>query len=369
MINTKKLETLFKDLVNINSVSKQEKDLAFYLKRYFKPFKPTIITDNAGEKTGANTGNLIIRIKGKTKKTPLSFWAHLDTVATTENIKIISKKDRFATAGNTILGSDDKAGIAAICEAITSYISNNNDYGDIEAIFTISEEIGLLGAKHFLVKNTIAREAYVLDCNGSPGTFITQAPSADTFTAVITGKAAHAGIEPEKGVNAINVASYAISKMKTGRISKDTTANIGSISGGKARNIVAEQAIIKGESRSFSETRLQQQIESMKKCFETAVKKHNAKLKFTVKHEYKTFTLNKNENIVKRAAKAAKELKLPIKYVSSGGGSDANILNQKNIKTLNLGIGMQNAHTTDEFILKKDLLNSAKLVYQIIQNQ
>lgn len=369
MINQKKLEALFKDLVCINSVSKQEKALALYLKKYFKPLNPIITTDNAGDKIGADTNNLIVRIKGKTKKTPLSFWAHLDTVAATENLKLISKKDRFTSDGTTILGADDKAGIAAICEAITSYISNNDDYGDIEAVFTISEEIGLLGAKHFATKNIKSKEAYVLDCNGSPGVFITQAPSAVTFTAIVTGRAAHAGIEPEKGINAISVAAKAIAKMKTGRISKDTTANIGSISGGTARNIVAEQAIIKGEARSFSEQKLQKQIDDMRKCFEIEVKKHNAKLKFTVNHEYKTFKLKKNENIIKRATKAAKELNLKVKHVSSGGGSDANILNQKNIKTLNLGIGMQNAHTTDEFIFKKDLLNSAKLIYQIIKNQ
>lgn len=369
MIKQKRLFSTFSDLVHINSPSKKEKKIALYLKKYFKPFKANIFTDNAGEKIGADTGNLIIQIPGKVKKEPLSFWTHLDTVAPTKNLKLLSKKDRFTTNKTTILGADDKAGIAAVCEAITSYLESHADYGDIELIFTISEEIGLLGAKHFSKKNLKAKTAYVLDCNGTPGTFIMQAPSAATFTAKITGKAAHAGIEPEKGINAIDIAAKAISKMKTGRINQDTTANIGSISGGTARNIVAESAIVKGEARSFNKKHLEKQIDHIKNCLSKEVAAHNAKLNFKVKLEYETFTLNKRENIVKRAETAAKNLKLKTHFVSSGGGSDANILNSKGIKTLNLGIGMQNAHATNEYILKKDLLTTAKLIFEIIKNQ
>lgn len=370
MIDKKRLFSLFTDLVNINSPSKQEKDLSLFLKNYFKNFDAKITQDEAGKKINANTGNLIIQIKGKQKNKPLlSFWAHMDTVASTENIKLLSKKDRFCTDGNTILGADDKAGIASICEAVTAYTSKYNDYGDIELIFTIAEEIGLMGAKNFTKTNIKAKEAYVLDCNGTPGTFILKAPSADTFTATITGKAAHAGIEPEKGINAIAVASQAIAKMKLGRINKNTTANIGSISGGTARNIIPEQAIIKGEARSFSDIELAKEINSIKECFKQAAKENKAKLTFKIKHEYKTFSLNKEQYIVKRAETAAKNLKLKVKYVSSGGGSDANILNQKGITTLNLGIGMQNAHATNEYILKNDLLTSAKLIFEIIKNQ
>lgn len=369
MINKNRLFSTFKDLVNINSPSKKEKKLSLYLEKYFKSFDAEIIKDNAGEKINGQTGNLIIKIKGRQKKKPISFWAHMDTVADTTGLKLLSKKDRFCTDGNTILGADDKAGIAAICEAVTAYTTKYNDYGDIEIILTVAEEIGLLGAKNFAKKNISSKEAYVLDCNGSPGTFILKAPSADTFTATITGKAAHAGIEPEKGINAIAVASKAIAKLKLGRIDKNTTANIGCINSGTARNIVPEKAVIKGEARSFLDSRLNTQISKIEKCFADAAAKNKAKLKFEIKHEYKTFSLKKDEQIVKRAVKAAKTINLKTRYVASGGGSDANILNRKGIKTLNLGIGMQNAHSNNEYILKQDLFTTAKLVFEIIKNQ
>lgn len=368
MINRDRLLDILIALIKIDSPSKKENNINRYLRKYFKNIADSCLEDDAAKKINGESGNLIFKIKGNLKQVaPLSFWAHMDTVTSTAGIKIISQKNLIKTAETTILGSDDKAGIASLCEVCQTIKEKNIPHGDLEIVFTVAEEIGLLGSQNLNFDLIQSKIAYILDCNGNLGTVITQAPSAKKIKVHIKGKAAHAGIEPEKGINAIAIASSAIANMKLAKVNKDTTANIGKIVGGEATNIIPEEVNLEGEARSFSDFHLKNQIAHMKKCFLKASRKYKGTFDFKDSLEYSAFLIKPSSPALKLVKKAINSLKLPYLSQKSGGGSDANVLNKHRIQALNLGIGMQNAHTKKEFILKKDLENTAKLVLEIIK--
>jgi len=367
MVNKQRLLNTFLTLVKINSPSLKEKDINIFLRNYFQNIASGLSEDNAAKKINGQSGNLIIKIKGTSSVPPISFWTHMDTVAPTLNIKPILTNNKIKTDGSTILGGDDKAGIAALCEVGTILKKENIPHGDIEFVFTVAEEIGLLGAKNMDFKMLDSKIAYVLDCDGPIGTVVVRAPFSKKIYVKIKGKAAHAGIEPQKGISAIKIASLAMTKIKVGKINQITTANIGKISGGVATNIIPEEVYLEGEVRSFSKEQLNTQVQHMKKHFLLAAKRLNGKVSFKAKHDYSGFSIKNSSSALKLVKKAANNLGLKQLNKASGGGSDANIINKNQVVALNLGVGMSNAHTKKECISKKDLYNTAKLVLEIIK--
>ncbi len=358
----------FIELVKIPSPSFREKDFCFHLKKILEELGLEVFIDDAGEKIGGNCGNLIaILPSNEPSYPPLLFNSHLDTVEPCDDIKPVIEGDLIKSDGKTILGADDKVGIAAIIEALKRVIENNLNHGRLELVFTVGEEKGLLGAKNLDLSIFQAQAGFVLDSEGEVGKVVIKAPSQDYFKATFKGKAAHAGVCPESGVNSIQIASRAISKMKLGRIDYETTANIGLIKGGLAINIVPEETVIEGEARSHNERKLTCQIEKMRREAEKEAKKMGGEVKVEVTRLYNSFHLDKKSLPLRIASKALKLLGVKPIYFSTGGGSDTNIFNQKNIPCLSLGVGASNVHTTAETTTISSLEKLTALILKIIE--
>jgi tripeptide aminopeptidase len=367
MINEKRLIESFMELVKISSISREERNLADFLVGKLEDLGLEVRVDQAGEKVKSNSGNIIARLRGNIKKvTPVMFSAHMDTVVPGKNIKPLYEGDKITSSGKTILGADDKAAIAALLEVLHIIKENNILCGDIEIVFSICEEIGLKGAKNLDIFSINAQMGFVLDAGGQVGNIITAAPSQNSLQIIIYGKSAHAGSNPEEGINAIQVAGFALSRMKLGRIDEETTANIGVISGGKATNIVPDKVILKGEVRSRNEEKLEKYTEQLKKITEDTAQEFKAKADVRINREFSCYNLSPDDQVVKISMKAAKDMGLQPELCPSGGGSDANVFNQKGFPSVVLAIGMEKVHTVDEFILVKNLKSTAEYVLSII---
>ena len=367
MVNKKRLVESFMELVKISSISMEEKNLADFLIEKLEDLGLEVRVDQAGEKVKSNSGNIIARLRGNMKKAvPIMFSAHMDTVIPGKNIKPVCDGEKVVSRGKTILGADDKAAIAALLEAMHIIKENNMPCGDIEIVFSICEEIGLKGAKNLDISSLNARMAFVLDCGGQVGEIISAAPSQNSLEIIVYGKSSHAGSNPEEGINAIQVAGFALSRMQLGRIDEETTANIGIISGGKATNIVPDEVILEGEVRSRNEEKLEKYTKKLKQIAEATAREFKAKAKVRINKEYSCYNLSADSQVVKIAMKAAKNLGLEPILRPSGGGSDANVLNKKGFPAVDLAIGMEKVHTVDEYILVKNLKMTAEYILSII---
>lgn len=368
MINEKRLIESFMELVRMDSISREEKNIADFLIEKLENLGLEVIVDQAGEKAGANSGNIIAKLNGNTKvATPIMFAAHMDTVVPGKNINPLREGEKIISTGETILGADDKAGIAAILEALHLIRENNILYGDIEILFTICEEVGLCGAKNLDVSQLKAQIGFILDAGGQVGQIIISAPSQNSLDFTIRGKSAHAGTNPEEGINAIQVAGVALSRMKLGRIDEETTANIGIISGGKATNIIPDEVILKGEVRSRNEGKLEKYTKELRKITEDTAQEFKARAEVKINREYHCYNLSPDDQVVKIARKAAKDIGLQSLLRPSGGGSDANVFNKKGLPSVVLAVGMEKVHTIEEYILIKELKNATEYILSIIK--
>jgi tripeptide aminopeptidase len=369
MVNKQRIIDEFIELVQIDSPTSKEGAVAKVLVEKLKELGLDVYVDDAGVKSGGETGNVIATLKGSREGKSVLFSAHMDTVSPCIGIKpIIDEANGIIKSdGTTILGSDDKGGIAAILEAIKIIKENNIDHGDIKIVFSIWEEGGMFGAKYLDYSKVNVDYAFVLDSGGSPGEIIVKAPAQDKIDVKIKGRPAHAGLAPEEGISAIMVASSAIEKMKLLRIDEETTANIGIVQGGIATNIVMPELEIVAEARSLDNSKLDVQTQHMVDTFKEAASQFGAEIEINTERMYGAFKVDENDDIVNMAKKAFSNMGVDVNVTSTGGGSDTNILNANGVKAINLGIGMKKAHTLEEYIAIEDLLNSARMVVEIIK--
>jgi tripeptide aminopeptidase len=376
LINQERLKNLLIELIKIDSLSRREFAVAMRLKREMEELGGTVFIDDAGEKVGGNVGNVIATFPGNAPNTqPLLLSAHMDTVVPGEGIEPILDGVVLRTNGKTVLGGDDKSGVAIICEVLRVIKENHLPCSSIDAVFTICEEAGLLGAKCLDVARLRARTGLVLDSD-SVGFLFTKAPGANRMEFRVHGLEAHAGVCPEKGINAIQVAAEGIAQMRLGRIDQETTANIGVVEGGMAVNIVPNQVLLRGEARSHNQEKLARQTEHMQSCLEDAAarhsvefdgKQHRARVETKVERDYDKMDVAESEPIVQLVYAAAKNLHLDVKTGATGGGCDANVLNHKGLVVANLGTGMREIHTVNEWLDLKDLKLSAEMVLEIVK--
>jgi tripeptide aminopeptidase len=376
LINQERLKNLLIELIKIDSLSRKEYDVAMRLKREMEELGAQVTIDDAGERVGGNVGNLIAHFTGSAPKAmPILLSAHMDTVVPGEGIVPILDGDILRTDGRTVLGGDDKSGVAIICEVLRVVKENCFPCSDVDVVFTICEEAGLIGAKCLDVNRLRARTGLVLDSD-SVGFLFTKAPAANRMEFRVHGLEAHAGVCPEKGVNAIKVAADAIAQMSLGRIDHETTANIGVIEGGMAVNIVPNSVILKGEARSHSQDKLDQQTEHMLRCLQDAAARHTLELdgaRFTasvdakIERDYDRMDVSDGAPIVQLVRAAAKNLKVEVKTLATGGGCDANVLNQKGLEVANLSTGMRDIHTVKEWLDLNDLHLSAQMVLEVVR--
>lgn len=366
-INKDRLFQEFITLAEITSPSFKERELADYLKNRLQELGLTVEEDDTAAKIGGSTGNLLAHLPGKEGLAPLFFACHMDTVTPGDDVKVIFEDGTFRSEGDTILGGDDKAGIASLLEVLEMIREGEQPHCPLEILLTVGEEHGLLGSKNFDISKLASKEGYVLDSTGSPGTIITAAPAQNVLYVTVRGRSAHAGFEPERGVNAIRIASEAISRLRLGRIDEETTSNIGIIEGGKATNIVPDAVYIQGETRSLDRGKLDALTEEITKEFEQLKEIPGAGSDIRVDFEYPEYRLDPEQAVVKFASEAIKRAGLDLRLETSGGGSDANIFNAAGLAVANLAVGMQNAHTTDEFLESRDLIDVVHIIWEMIQ--
>lgn len=368
MINKDRVIARFMEMVQIDSESGQEREMIDYMTDLFQGWGYEVIEDNAAARAGTGAGNLLVNIPGQIDSHyKLMFTAHVDTVVPGKGIVPVIRDGYIYSQGETILGGDDKAGLASIIEMVEVLRENQLEHGDIQLAITVSEEIGLVGAKNFdqgLLKSNMG---IALDSNGDVGRMIMQGPVQKTMVIDIKGKSAHAGIAPEEGISAIEIMADAISQMPLGRIDEDTTANIGIVQGGKATNIVCDQVKINAEARSVIRTKLDEQIEKMEEAVRSAVAKRGGEYSFVVTEEYPEFSFDKEDPEVQLVARSMARIEVKPVYAKSGGGSDANIFNGYGIKTINLGIGMEGIHTTNERIAIDQIHEMSALLVEIVK--
>jgi tripeptide aminopeptidase len=291
----------------------------------------------------------------------------MDTVVPGNGIKPSIEDGYIKSDGTTILGADDKAGLAAMLEAITVLKEENIAHGKIEFIITVGEESGLVGAKALDSSLVTAKFGYALDSDGKVGDIIVAAPTQAKVNATIYGKTAHAGVAPERGVSAITIASRAISKMPLGRIDKETTANIGRFEGGTQTNIVCDRVDILAEARSLIPEKMEAQVAKMKEAFETAAQEMGGRAEVDIKVMYPGFKFGDGDHVVEVAKKAVANIDRPSRLLQSGGGSDANVIAGFDIPTVNLAVGYEDIHTTNEKIPVEELVKTSELVVSIIK--
>jgi len=381
-INSERLAEVFTAMCTIDSPSGEEARLALFLKNLFAQEFPEaeLAEDNSAMATGSDTNNLIIHFPGNLPGEPIFFNCHLDTVEPSRRVKVVRNGTRFSSAGDTILGGDDKAGIAILIEAIRAIKDAQLPHLAFDLVFTTCEETGLRGAKALDISLLRAKEGYALDSSGVD-LLITGAPAANHFHFTVTGAAAHAGLHPERGINAIQLASRCIAELTLGRLDEESTANIGRITGGTATNIIPESVRVEGEVRSHSSEKLAQFSQQIKETAQATIQNWSPDsgaqlgagirphLDFHLNLEYPAMHIDRNASVLRRVDKAALSLQREIRYERAGGGSDANIFNGKGLQTAIIGIGMDHVHSTEESIDLRDMERTTQLVIALITSQ
>ncbi len=356
----------FMELVAIDSETYHEGELAAYVMRVAREvgFEPYM--DNAGKAVGGEAGNVYISLPERgVDAPPIIFCAHMDTVSPGRGVEPELKGERVISSGKTVLGADCKAGVAAIIELMRLSAEGGLRHGPLEMLLTVAEEKQLQGVRHLERDRLKARHAFVLDGEGEVGAVINASPTQDNLEFVFHGKAAHAGVEPEKGKNAIFGAAWAISLMRLGRIDSETTANIGIIRGGRAVNIVPDRVVVEGEVRSHDPRKLDEQRKSMVRAALEAEGAVGVGVEVKVERAYDGYRIDAGDSLVRLAKEAGKAMGIKMELKSSGGGSDANFLNAAGIRSLVLSIGAREPHTTHEYLEVRDLARLVRLCSEI----
>jgi len=367
-INRERFLADFLELVRIPSPSGREREVAQAVKAKILAMGLTVLEDEAGKGFGGEQGNLIVKVPGNLEGVPpILLNAHLDTVLPCENVNPIVEGDKVRSDGRTILGADNKAGVCVLLELLRVLNEDDIQHGPLEIVFTVAEETGLHGAKHLDYSLISAEIGFVLDSGPPVNKVIVQAPSQKNLKAIVRGKSAHAGVSPEKGINAIQLAARAIASMRLGRIDQETTANIGVIRGGLATNIVPEEVEILGEARSHDPKKLEEQIAHMVSLIEKEAQKGGGKAEIEVTDVYRSFRITEDDLPSKVLKAALAKMGLKPQWEATGGGSDANIFNEHGIKCVLICCGEESPHSPENERLDiPSALQSVELLVNIV---
>ncbi len=347
---------LFLELCAIPSPPGDERAVADVVGRYLSELGVEWDEDDAGARVGSNAGNLFCRLPGgEDGGTPLFLCAHLDTVPPSGPLRPVVEDGVVRNAGGTILGADNKSAVAVMLEAARTIVAENRPHAGLELVFTPKEEVGLLGATAFDHERLEAHVGYVFDQAAPIGEIILGAPSASRIEARFHGRAAHAGMYPEEGRSAILAASRAIADLRLGRIDEETSANVGTITGGTARNIVPEWCSFEAEARSRDDGKLATLTQEMLDSIAYAASVSDCTVETEVHAQYWGYRFRADDLPVRLATDALRRSGYEPTTAWSGGGADANVFNTRGLACVNLANGMAEIHTADEHIHVADL--------------
>ena len=346
---------LFLELARVPSPSGQERAVADQVVDYLRALALPVDEDDAGTRIDSTIGNLLCRIEPSGEGTPLFFCAHLDTVPPEGPIEPVVEDGVVRNGGGTILGADNKAAVAAMLDATRRIVAESRPHGGIELLFTPKEEVGLRGAEAFDQERLHARLGYVYDHAGPIGEVILGAPYQVKLDASFRGRAAHSGMYPEEGRSAIAAAARAIADLRLGRLDEETTANVGEIHGGTARNIVPERCSFAAEARCHDERKLGELVQEMLETITFAAQVSDCDVETAVDPSARGYRFKRDDEAVRLAAAALERTGFQPTYGLSGGGADANVFNERGLQCVNLANGMTDIHTPDERIAVADL--------------
>jgi tripeptide aminopeptidase len=358
---------LFLDLCKINAPALSEAACVRHMRAHLEAMGLEVWEDDAGQKIGGDANNLVARLPANSPSAPKVFLsAHFDTVEPTAGLQVVERDGVIYSDGTTILGADDKAGMAPAVEAVRMLQASGEPHGDVYLVFTCAEEVGLLGAHAFDIASLGADFGYVLDTGPPVGSFVVQTATHDKLDFEIVGKPAHAGKDPEHGINAISVLADAVSGLTIGRVSPETTCNLGIVEGGTAVNVVCPSVRVRGEARSTVLRELEECTDGMVAAFEAAARKWGAELRVEHKRHYDAYRLDPDCTVVRVAQRAARSIGMSGELRKTLGGSDANVFNAKGVPTAVVGTGMEQIHTHEEHVSRQALVDTARLAYALL---
>ena len=354
-------------LVQIPSLSRQEREVGEAIMAALRELGIEAEMDEVGAAVGGNCGNVIGRLPGTAEAPALLLCAHMDTVGPGEGIRPRVEEGIIRSSGDTILGVDDKAGCAAMLEAVRVIRERGLPHAPVELLFTVCEEVGLLGAKLLDKGRLKARHGFVLDGASEVGSVVVHGPGHTVIEATIIGKAAHAGRSPEWAINSIQVASRAIAAMRLGRIDDETVANVGVIQGGTATNVIPERTFLRAEARSRDQVKLGAQVEHMVDLLHGTAEAAGAKAEVQAELAYPVFRVPEEAPVIALARQACEATGVAFSARKSDGGTDASMLNAAGLQTVPVGTGCYEPHSTDEYAAVEELVKLAEFVLAALQ--
>jgi tripeptide aminopeptidase len=367
MINKARVLETFLDYVRTDSVSGHEKAMGEKLLAELQALGLEVHKDEAGKKSGSGDGfNVYGRLKGTIPGKPILLSAHMDTMPPGNGIKPIVKDGLITSDGSTVLGGDDKSGIAAIVEAIRSILEQGVPHHSFEVVFSIGEETGMKGAKNMDYDWFQSSQAIIFDTGGPQGKIVTEGPGQLKIKATVHGRKSHAGLAPEKGISAIQVAAKGVAAMNLLRIDEETTCNLGTFTCDVPTNVVPDRVDIFGEIRSRNKEKLEAQARHMKECLQKACDEAGATLDCEIFPNYAAFKVSNEDPFVRRIAAAYDAIGARAETVKGGGGSDANVMALHGITPVIVSTGMAKVHTTEEELKVRDLEDTSEFVYFLL---
>jgi tripeptide aminopeptidase len=370
-MNQERLIKKFQKLVEIDSPTYGERQMADTLACELKRLGFTVEEDQAGEVYGGTAGNLYAYRRGSIPGEPILFSTHMDTVEPSCGKRAVVHEDgRITSDGTTVLGADCMSGTAALLEALEEICETDTPIRDLEVIFFIAEEKHLRGSEVFDFSKVKAKEAYILDLSGPVGTAAYQAPTLAELHIHVQGKAAHAGFAPERGIHAIAAAARAVSRMEMGHVGPEMTVNIGSIEGGlSASNIVPESCRLLGEVRSYSHEQAMEQVRKIEAIFREEAEKAGGSSELTYTVPVHAYCTPKDHPVVTRFQRACEKMGLSGALTQTFGGSDQSNLSLHGVQGLVLASAMEQVHSCQEYTEIPELERLTGLLLLLMQDQ
>jgi len=365
--NANRLLDTFLEAVRIDSPSGEEAAFGRWCAARLTALGCEVRFDDTAKQTGSDTGNLIADLAGTAEGLTVVLSAHLDTVEPGRGIVPIVEDGIVRSSGETVLGSDDKAGVAAIFESLAVLRDSGRPHARVRVLLSTSEEVGLRGASALDPADCEGDVCLVLDAAGDVGGIITGAPTHYTFSATFRGIASHAGVEPEKGCSAIVMAARAVAAMQLGRLDDVTTANVGEIHGGGATNVVAAECSLAGECRSLDRARVEQVRDAMDTAMRAAASEGGGSVTVEWVRQYDGYLFDDDDQAVEIVAAAIRAAGFEPRTFTTGGGSDANMLASKGLPAVALSCGMTDVHGTAETIAVSDMEGMVRVLLVTIE--
>lgn len=366
MIDSQKILDQFLEVTVIPGISRQEGQVIDYLKKFLDTLGFGYCEDQSFNQFEGESGNLICKIYNSNRsKKSILLAAHVDTITLSSERPTV-REQKVMSSDDRILGADDRVGVTVLLEILKLIAAKKIDYPNLEIVFLVAEEVGLLGSKYLDYSFINAKHAFNLDCSAAVGNAVIEAPSVVDFEIKFIGRDAHSAVAPEKGINAITMASEAINKINLPQKSDHTIFNIGKIHGGIKNNVIPKEVSINGEIRSFNQSKISEYLNRIEDVAQSVTNLFNGNFKIKHNVRYDSFKLAKDSfvyGITEKAVRSAEVPFLPIRYLA---GSDANNFNKNHISCINIGLGYKNNHSSDEYIEVRDLLKSVEIGARLV---